>query len=208
MSNKKEKKVRIIRIQPDAVVFFTAFFVLGIIFAGYCEVGNEITFLVISLVLFAMTFYFKNNKIAIALLYASAFFSAAFYGNLRLIPEVNEREIKHLIASEGILKGKFTGGFRHLKSGGISFLIENCEYKNAESLAENTKERAKIPGKVRCRFRTGEELDLLPENYYSIEGKFASESGSKFPCFIANKVENTFENYYIRGLAGNVREKS
>lgn len=207
MSNKKEQKVRIIRIQPDAVVFFTAFFVLGIIFAGYCGVGNEITFLVISLILFGMTFYFKNNKIVVALLYAAAFFSAAFYGNLRLIPEVNEREIKHLIGSEGIIKGKFTGGFRHLKSGGISFLIENCEYRNAESLVENTKERAKIPGKVRCRFRTGEELDLLPENYYSIEGKFASESGSKFPCFIANKVENTFENYYIRGLAGDLREK-
>lgn len=74
MSNKKEQKVRIIRIQPDAVVFFTAFFVLGIIFAGYCGVGNEITFLVISLILFGMTFYFKNNKIVVALLYAAAFF--------------------------------------------------------------------------------------------------------------------------------------
>ncbi|MDD3001242.1 MAG: ComEC/Rec2 family competence protein [Candidatus Riflebacteria bacterium] len=207
MSNKKEEKVRIMRIQPDAVVFFTTFFVLGVFFTSYCRPGNEWIFGGISLFLFGTSFFTKNNKVAAALLYATAFFSAAFYGNLRLIPEVNEREIKHLIDSEGVLKGKFTGGFRHLKSGGISFLIENSEYRGAISFAEKTKERAKIPGKIRCHFKTGEELDLLPENYYKIEGKFASEYGSKYPCFIADKVENTFENSYIWGVAGKIREK-
>lgn len=189
---------RIISSKPEVLPFFTAVFILGLKLSQLVSIDLSalLFFLSIGCVIISLI-YRSNAKVLLPILALGTIFSGAFYGNLRIHPEIKSGELILFDQSSGVLSGTFTGEYRALKSGGVSLYMKNCQIETAS-------QSITLPGRVYVRAKDS-NLIPEPEQIYSGTGTLRFKLAQRTPAFHCKTLTHQGYETAFNALGGKIQ---
>ncbi|HPT47954.1 MAG TPA: hypothetical protein PLM07_18900, partial [Candidatus Rifleibacterium sp.] len=140
---------RITIASPDMLVLFVALFVVGLLLAAALPAGMHSALLVAAVVSLLLTFPRALQPWQFIFLALAALSSAAFYGNLLMVPPADYSHFLALDGSQGTLTGRFKGELSLSRAG-------NVRFKMSDTLYSANDQKIAVPGFVDCSIKAPE----------------------------------------------------
>ena len=199
MKNRK-KPAQIVCSQTDVITIYAALFATGLLFANLFPAGSFKGLFFAAIFFLAASAFASMQKYRFIILCMATLASAAFYGNIRMVPQAKYSHFTAFDKTQGMVTGTFKGEYKVLRSGGITFDIDNVLFTaNAQTIS--------IPGRVKLK-TTDKEIIPEPEQTYCASGTFqAPTTPHQPPAFTSTAVQPLKQTGSPKQLAGKLQRK-
>lgn len=184
--------------RPEVLSLFTASFIIGLqLSATFPGIGGWMfLFLGVGFFVFGFLAPLRGWLGWLPLVLAGISVGALIHA-ARVEERIPPEALLRLHHHGGSIQGVFTGEFKFLKRGGLSFSMEETEFFVASQVVH-------VPGQVRCEVRS---MDLLPEpgQRYAASGTMQVFKGRRRPSFITEEVVPAPNSGLINPMAGSIQ---
>ena len=172
---KNTKVAKLYKSYPEVLPIFVALFISGILFSKHFSSSLYLTWAIIAILAFILSFVFKSSKCKVISVVVSIILISMFYGAVRQIEKVNSSDLLVLDGSWGTIYGRYTGQSNIINKNKISYVFNDVSYTT-------NNQTVNLPLKINCKTFLNRDR-LFPEQYYSMTGKLNIISFNTPPVF-------------------------